>query len=107
MEPRWPHSWSRIPGWEPGSTVPRLVLHYLSTTILRAMLQSFCGPDIAASHQYHGQETGPGNSVQVWNSDQEHLPESLSVLAALLTHQLHRISHGGEFPVRGHKHFSS
>ena len=89
MEPRRPHSWSRIPGWEPGSPVPGLVLHCLSTAILRAMLQSFCGPDIAASRQYHGQETGTGNSVQVWNSNREHLPESLSVLADLLTCNLY------------------
>lgn len=95
MEPRRHHPWSRIPGWEPGGPVPRLVLHHLSTAVFRAVLKSFSGPVVEAPRQFQGQEAGTGNSVRVWNSNQEHLPESLSVLAVLLTGQLYHIGHGG------------
>lgn len=63
MEPRRYHPRTRIPGWEPGGPIPRLVLHHLSTAISRAVLKSFHGPDTAARHQFQDQKAGTGNSV--------------------------------------------
>ena len=63
MERRWHHPRTHIPGREPDSPIPWLVLHRLPTAVPRAVLKSFCGPDIAAPLQLQDQKADVGNSV--------------------------------------------
>lgn len=81
LERRWHYLWSQVSEWESGDSVSRFVLHHLPTTISCEIPRTTRWPKDGTSHQQWSQKAGTGNSVWIWNANQEHIPKPLSVLA--------------------------